>query len=74
MIYNKTNIMNFDQEYTIYFLQESVTAFVLKGQSFRSLQEINLHIPSQNSKYLPLTILRLGFKESLEMNIFYTAL
>ena len=33
--------MSFDQEYTIYFLKESVTAY--------SLQEINLCIPSGNS-------------------------
>ena len=31
MIYNKPNIMIFDQENTIYFLQWSVTAYFLQG-------------------------------------------
>ena len=42
--------MNLDQEYTIYFLQGSVTTLALQEiNNFRSLQEINVYIPSQNS-------------------------
>ena len=40
-IFNKPSILCFPQEYTIYSLQGSGTAYFL--------QEINLYIPSQNS-------------------------
>ena len=47
--------MSFDQKYTIYFLCSLIPEGPLALQeinSVRSLQEINLYIPSQNSWYL----------------------
>ena len=57
-IYNKPNIMSFDQEYTIYFLQGSVTAYFLRAKGPSGNKQFQ--IPSGNKfvySFTKLTIL-----------------